>query len=137
MAGPGPLDRPSDRPLSSLPLTRPISIAFASCVLAATVAAGGPKAQPSPSEATLELYRSKCQQCHMADGDSPLEPLSFTDGTWKHGSKPEEVAKVIAEGVPTTAMLPFKEQLTAAQIADLAAYVRSFDKSLKRDGKTK
>jgi hypothetical protein len=28
-------------------------------------------------------------------------------------------------------MLPFKAQLTPAQIADLAAYVRSFDKTLK------
>ena len=73
----------------------------------------------------------------MAEGDSPLEPMSFTDGKWKHGSKPEEVAKVIAEGVPATAMLPFKDQLTAAQIADLAAYVRSFDKSLKATKKTK
>jgi hypothetical protein len=28
-------------------------------------------------------------------------------------------------------MLPFKAQLTAAEIASLAAYVRSFDKTLK------
>ena len=49
----------------------------------------------------------------------------------------EALAKTITEGVPTTAMLPFKEQLTEAQIADLAAYVRSFDKSLKATRKTK
>jgi len=34
-------------------------------------------------------------------------------------------------------MLPFKDELTAAQIADLAAYVRSFDKSLKAAKRTK
>jgi len=34
-------------------------------------------------------------------------------------------------------MLPFKAQLTPAEIADLAAYVRSFDKSLKATRKTK
>jgi mono/diheme cytochrome c family protein len=109
------------------------------CVLAAVVAAAaaGRKAGPSPSDATLDLYRSKCQQCHMADGNSPLEPLNFTDGSWRHGSKPEEVAKVITEGVATTAMLPFKGQLSAAQIEDLAAYVRSFDKSLKPAKRTK
>ena len=99
--------------------------------------AAGRKGDTAPSEATLDLYRSKCQQCHMADGNSPLEPMNFTDGKWAHGSKPEEVAKVIAEGVPTTAMLPFKAQLTPDQIADLAAYVRSFDKSLKATKKTK
>jgi mono/diheme cytochrome c family protein len=73
----------------------------------------------------------------MADGDSPLEPMNFTDGKWIHGSKPEAVAKVIAEGAPATAMLPFKDQLTPDQIADLAAYVRSFDKSLKATKRTK
>ena len=119
-------------------MTRLASLAAASCVVAAvTAAAADRKGDAAASEATLELYRSKCQQCHMADGDSPLEPMNFTDGKWRHGSKPEEVAKTITEGVPTTAMLPFKEHLTEAQIADLAAYVRSFDKSLKATRKTK
>lgn len=104
---------------------------------AAAASAAERKAAGTPSEATLELYRTKCQQCHMADGNSPLEPLNFRDGKWKGGSKPAEVAKVITEGVPTTAMLPFKDQLTAAQIADLAAYVRSFDKGLKATRKPK
>ena len=108
-------------------------------VLVLVCAAAVPTARgaDTPSKATLELYRSRCQQCHMADGNAPLEPMNFADGKWTHGSTREEVAKVIAEGVPTTAMLPFKAQLTAAQIADLAAYVRSFDKSLKATRKTK
>ena len=102
-----------------------------------TAAAADRKGDTAPSEATLDLYRSKCQQCHMADGDSALEPMNFTDGKWKHGSKPKHVIGVITDGVPTTAMLPFKAQLTTAQIADLAAYVRSFDQGLKKDGKAK
>lgn len=115
-----------------------VSFAVASFVAAAvTAAAADRKDDTAPSVATLDLYRSKCQSCHLADGDSPLEPMNFADGKWTHGSKPEEVAKVITEGVPTTAMLPFKAQLTAAQIADLTAYVRSFDKSLKATRKTK
>lgn len=133
-----PLDRPSPRPLSSFPLSRLVSFAVASCVAATlTAAAADRKADTTPSEATLELYRSKCQQCHMADGDSPIEPMNFMDGKWIHGSKRDAVAKVIAEGVPATAMLPFKAQLTEAEIADLAAYVRSFDKSLKATKRTK
>ena len=116
---------------------RVFTLTFASCLLAALASAAEPKGNATPSEATLDLYRSKCQQCHMADGDSPIEPMNFTDGKWIHGSKPEAVAKVIAEGVPGTAMLPFKAQLTPAEITDLAAYVRSFDKSLKATKKTK
>ena len=67
----------------------------------------------------------------MADGNSPIEDMNFADGKWKHGSKVAEVAKVITEGAPGTAMLPFKEQLTEAEIAALAAYVRTFDPALK------
>jgi mono/diheme cytochrome c family protein len=84
-----------------------------------------------------EVYKTHCQSCHMADGDSPLEPLNFVDGLWKHGSTPTKVAGVIAEGVPGTAMLPFNAKLTPAQVRALAAYVRAFDKSLKPPAKTK
>src|SRR5437899_9002299 len=91
-----------------------------------------------PSEATLELYKAKCQQCHMADGNSPLEPLNFADGKWIHGDKVEDVAKIISEGAPGTAMLPFKSQLTPEEIQALARYVRSFDKTpVKESGGAK
>src|SRR2546427_3293269 len=88
-----------------------------------------------PSEATLELYKAKCQQCHMADGNSPLEPLNFADGKWIHGDKVEDIAKVISEGAPGTAMLPFKSQLTPEEIQALARYVRSFDPAPVKDVK--
>jgi mono/diheme cytochrome c family protein len=100
-------------------------------VLVALAGCSSVAAATEPPAATLELYRVKCASCHMADGSSPLEPLNFTDAKWTHGSRPQEVAKVIAEGVPGTAMLAFKAQLSPKEVADLAAYVRSFDKSLK------
>jgi mono/diheme cytochrome c family protein len=86
-----------------------------------------------PSEATLELYKAKCQQCHMADGNSPLEPLNFADAKWIHGDKVEDLVKVISEGAPGTAMLPFKSLLTPEEIQALARYVRSFDKTPIKD----
>lgn len=82
-----------------------------------------------PSEEILAVYKAKCQVCHMADGASPLEPMNFADGKWIHGSTVAEITKVIAEGAPATAMLPFKTQLTPEEIAGLAKYVRSFDKT--------
>ena len=98
----------------------------AACVLM-TAADGGTARVP----AAAELYKTHCQSCHAVDGDSPLEPLNFADGTWKHGSAPAKVAAVIAKGVPGTAMLPFESKLTPAEVRALAALVRSYDKKLK------
>jgi mono/diheme cytochrome c family protein len=98
---------------------------------ALAVAAAPRAASAGASQATVDLYKAKCQACHMPDGAAPLEPMNLADSKWVHGSTPAAVAKVIAEGVPESAMVAFKTQLTSAQIADLAAYVRSFDKTLK------
>lgn len=102
---------------------------FSGVLAGALLAADAPAAKPAKIDAA-ELYAAKCQSCHMAEGNSPLEPMNFVDGKWKHGSKPAEVEKVIADGVAATAMLPFREQLTAAEIKALGKYVRAFDKSL-------
>jgi mono/diheme cytochrome c family protein len=99
-------------------------------VLAGPVLAADAPPAKAPAVNAAELYQAKCQACHMADGNSPIEDMNFADGKWKHGSKPAEVVATITEGAPGTAMLPFKEQLTAAEIKALAAYVRAFDKSL-------
>lgn len=104
-------------------------------VTAAVVAAAGPV--HAATAAVLELYKAKCQVCHMADGKSAIAAMDFADGKWIHGSTPAQVAKIIAEGAPGTAMLPFKAVLTPKEIADLAAYVRTFDKSLAAKPKPK
>jgi mono/diheme cytochrome c family protein len=99
----------------------------------ATLAAKVPPARAAGSavdEATLELYKTKCQPCHLADGNSPIKEMNFADGEWIHGSKLTDVVKVIEEGVPGKAMLPFKEKLTKEEIEGLAKYVRTFDKKL-------
>jgi cytochrome c oxidase cbb3-type subunit 3 len=101
-------------------------------VIGAVVGAGAAvSAAELPASEVKELYRKKCSTCHMPDGNSPLEPLNFTDGNWVHGSDPAAVSKVIAEGVPGSAMLAFKASLTPEQVVALTAHVRSFDKSLK------
>jgi mono/diheme cytochrome c family protein len=79
-----------------------------------------------------EVYKVKCLVCHQADGNSQIMPnMSFADGEWKHGSTVKEVSAIITNGVPGTAMMPFKGQLTDAEITALARYVRQFDKKLK------
>lgn len=69
----------------------------------------------------------------MADGDAAIEPMNLADGKWRHGSSVKEIAAVIREGVPGTAMMPFKSRFSEAEILALARYVRQFDKSLKPD----
>src|SRR5687767_7721071 len=105
----------------------------ATLALLVLAAAGGDGQERPPS--TAELYKTHCQSCHMVDGNSPLEPLNFVDGTWKHGSSPARVALVIADGVPGTAMLSFGDKLTPGQVRALAAHVRAFDKRLKPPAK--
>ena len=105
--------------------------------LAASLLAAADGGAAAKATATAELYRTHCQSCHMVDGDSPLEPMNFVDGTWKHGSAPAKVAAVIAKGVPGTAMLEFGSKLTPAEVKALAAHVRAFDKKLKAGGAAK
>jgi mono/diheme cytochrome c family protein len=78
-----------------------------------------------------ENYKATCQPCHMADGNAALKTMNFADGEWKHGTSPQALAKVIANGVPGTAMMPFKARFTAQEILALAKYVRRFDPKLK------
>jgi mono/diheme cytochrome c family protein len=88
-------------------------------------------AQDKPAKIdAAELYKTNCLACHGPDGESPLEPLSFTDNVWKHGSRLADIVKIVTEGVDSTPMLPFKEKLTKDEILAVAKLVRSFDKSL-------
>ena len=88
---------------------------------------------PSPSPATIDgarLYTKHCQPCHGKNGVSAEAGMGFTARTWKHGSSSAAIAKVIAEGVPTTEMKAFKDLLTTAEITAVAKLVRSFDTRL-------
>ena len=106
-------------------------------VVTATPGAQSPAADAKPAKAAAAVdakavYEAKCQVCHMADGNSQIMPnMSFADGIWKHGATLKAVQTTIANGVPGTAMVAFKEQLTPAEITALARFVRKFDKKLK------
>ena len=83
----------------------------------------------------VELYKSNCVMCHMPDGNAAIELMNFADGKWKHGTTPQQLAKVITNGVPGTAMMPFNERFSDKEILALAKYVLTFDKSRKPAGK--
>jgi mono/diheme cytochrome c family protein len=105
-------------------------LAFWTLFLVGTATAQSKAAGPDAA-ALAEIYKVKCATCHMVDGNSAIEMMNFADGKWKHGTTQKQMAAVIREGVPGTAMLSFKSQLSEAEIQGLARYVRNFDKKLK------
>lgn len=109
------------------------SLVFAQAKKGAAKAKGPAVAKSTPEEiaAAEEIYKTKCSVCHAADGNSPLPNMSFTDGVWRHGSTVPELVTTISNGVPGTAMMPFKTQLSEGEIVALARKVRTFDKKLK------
>ena len=108
------------------------ALAMALSLTATPAAQDAPAKAPAGKVDAVELYQSKCQACHMADGNSQVAPnMSFADGVWVHGSTLKEVQATITNGVPGTAMIAWKEQLTPAEITALAKFVRKFDKKLK------
>jgi mono/diheme cytochrome c family protein len=108
---------------------------FRLAVIAALLAVSGPALAQAPAagadQAAAENYKQTCLPCHMVDGNAALEPMNLADGVWRQGSSVKEVARTIAEGVPGTAMMPFKTRFNEQEILALAKYVRAFDKSLK------
>lgn len=104
-------------------VTLAAAIAFAPTRLAVAAPPDQPKA--------ADTYKTHCAVCHTPTGDSPIAMMNFADSEWKYGSRLKEIVKVIADGVPSSAMMPFKEKLSDAEILNLAKYVRAFDKRLK------
>lgn len=68
------------------------------------------------------LFRSKCAQCHRADGSGNIGP-NLTDRNWLHVKKLTDIYKVISEGVPAKGMPTWKDQLTETQRVLMSAYV--------------
>ena len=104
-------------------------------VLAGLLVSGLAQAKPAPitKAQSVVLYNTNCQICHGAGGTgSPLMAGSaFVGRKWKHGTTPQAIVNTITNGVPQTAMLPFKGRLSPAEISALATLVRSYDKKLK------
>ena len=75
--------------------------------------------------------------CHMPDGNAAIPQMNFADGKWTHGTTPAQLAKVITNGVPGTAMMAFKDRLSDKEILALAKYVKAFDKTQKPAAKVR
>jgi mono/diheme cytochrome c family protein len=106
-------------------------VTAASLTLLASVAVIGAQQNPQEhpgqySQADIEagarLYSSQCQQCHGLNGDQ-ITGIDLRRGQFRRSSSDEDLAKVIATGVPGTAMPPFS--LQAGEVSSVIAFIRA------------
>ncbi len=85
-------------------------------------------AQPMSQEQILAAgkvtFDKICYVCHGKFGEGLVGP-NFTDEYWIHGNKPEDLKKVIVDGVIDKGMLSYKSQLSNKQIDQVIAYILS------------
>ena len=90
-----------------------------SCICAATVLCADAQ---TAVETGRELYRANCQACHGAEGDN-VPGVDFRSGQFRRASSDEDLARLIVNGIPGTAMPP--TNLPEASRGSLVAYLRS------------
>ena len=88
--------------------------------------AGQPRYLSSDVENGSRLYRNNCYACHGPEGAS-IPGVDFRRGQFKRVASDEDLLRVIASGVPGTAMPP--TNVTDSQRLALVAYIRSLHES--------
>ncbi len=78
-------------------------------------------------EAGKKIFVGTCASCHGANGGSMKGGVgpNLTDEYWIHSGSLKDIYKSIKYGWSGTAMIAWKDQFSAKQIAQLASYVRS------------
>ncbi|PYV40724.1 MAG: hypothetical protein DMG09_06200 [Acidobacteria bacterium] len=94
--------------------------------LAVGLAGTGSTAQ---REDKTKAREASCKMCHKPDGKGTMEDLDLTDNVWKHGNAPEDIEKVIREGVKGTGMRPIMGEHTDQEIKALVKYVLKFSET--------
>jgi mono/diheme cytochrome c family protein len=106
-------------------------------VLGLALSAGG-SAQAADTKQVFDFY---CAQCHGVKGDGKgvnvgkdfaTDPRNFTDATDMAKRSDEDIRGVIKDGGPSISksplMPPWGATLTAAEVDDLLAYIRTMCK---------
>jgi cbb3-type cytochrome c oxidase subunit III len=77
-----------------------------------------------------DLFKQKCSMCHGMDGKgySALKTPDFTNPKVQASLSDKEIVDTIKNGKKGTAMPPFGDKLSDAQIQSLLKYIRSLAK---------
>jgi cytochrome c oxidase cbb3-type subunit 3 len=90
----------------------------------AAQAAAAPMTQEQILAAGKVTFDKICYVCHGKFGEGLVGP-NFTDDYWIHGNRPEDLKKIIVDGVIDKGMISYKSQLSNKQIDQVIAYILS------------
>ncbi|MDP3644515.1 MAG: cbb3-type cytochrome c oxidase N-terminal domain-containing protein [Bacteroidota bacterium] len=90
--------------------------------------AAAPMTEEQILAAGKAIYDKTCLVCHGKFGEGLVGP-NFTDEYWIHGGKPEDLLKVINEGVLEKGMISYKSQMNNTQIDHVIGYILSLQGS--------
>jgi len=71
-----------------------------------------------------KTFDANCVACHRADGGGSVGS-NLTDEYWIHGGSVNDVFYTIKYGVIEKGMIPWKDELSAKQIAEVVAYIHT------------
>jgi mono/diheme cytochrome c family protein len=92
------------------------------------------KAEDAPKADGKDLFGKKCKSCHGPTGDAKTkigeenDIEDWTKAGWKAKWPESKVVDIVTNGKAGTKMKPFKEKLTADEIAAVAKYARTLGK---------
>ena len=81
-----------------------------------------------------KIYDANCIACHRADGGGSVGS-NLTDEYWLHGGSVKDVFHTIKYGVIEKGMIPWKDELSARQIAEVVAYIHTLQGTNPIDAK--
>jgi cytochrome c oxidase cbb3-type subunit 3 len=90
----------------------------------AVKSAAAPMTQEQILAAGKVTFNKICFVCHGKFGEGLVGP-NFTDDYWINGGRPEDLLKVVINGVPDKGMISYKSQLNSTQINNVITYILS------------
>src|SRR5690242_12956297 len=108
---------------------RTARLGLGGCVLVIAMHAQQHGTDPVQLDTGARIYSSTCSACHGPDGDQ-VSGVELKKGQFRHAATDNELARVIQNGIPGTAMPP--NNLSSQNLIALVAYLHAM-----RDFKTK
>jgi cytochrome c oxidase cbb3-type subunit III len=81
-----------------------------------------------------KIYTDNCVACHGVYGEGGVGP-NFADQYWVHGGTVNDLFRTIKYGVPSKGMISWKNQLSPAQMQDVASYILTFQGTTPENAK--